>query len=73
MRVTLLAFAHASGRANCGSVPCSDHGPLNSWDRQPFAMAPGALPVPAMTDISRNFIFADYEGVKALDHDDGSS
>ena len=36
-------------------------------------MAPGALPVPAMTDISRNFIFADYEGVKALDHDDGSS
>jgi len=23
-----------------------DHGPLNSWDRQPFSMEVGALPVP---------------------------
>lgn len=48
-------------------------GPLNSWDRQPFSMSAGALPVPAVTDTFQNFIFADYQGVKALDHDDGSS
>jgi len=50
-----------------------DHGPFNSWDRQPFSMSPGALPVPATSEIWRNLIFADYEGTKALDHDDGSS
>jgi hypothetical protein len=48
-------------------------GPLNSWDRQPFSMSAGALPVPAVTDTFQNLIFADYQGVKALDHDDGSS
>jgi hypothetical protein len=52
-----------------------DHGPLNSWDRQPFAMSrsPTAVPVPAVTVTTNNLIFADYQGVKALDHDDGSS
>lgn len=49
--------------------------PFNSWDRQPFAMTKdlAALPVPAVTNISNNFIFGDYSGIKALDHDDGSS
>jgi hypothetical protein len=50
-----------------------DHGPFNSWDRQPFAMTAESMPVPAVTEIAYNFIFADYDGVKALDHDDGSS
>jgi len=50
-----------------------DHGPFNSWDRQPFAQAPGEEPVPHVTEIDRNFVFADYQGVKGLDHDDGSS
>ena len=50
-----------------------DHGPLNSWDRQPFSMQAGALPVPAVTETFQNLVFADYQGVKALDHDDGSS
>lgn len=50
-----------------------DHGPFNSWDRQPFAMKNDSLPVPSVTEIAGNFIFADYDGVKALDHDDGSS
>jgi hypothetical protein len=39
--------------------------------RQPFSMRVGQLPVPAVTDTAHNFVFADYEGVKALDHDDG--
>ena len=50
-----------------------DHGPFNSWDRQPFAMGPDEQPSPRVTEISQNFIFGDYDGVKALDHDDGSS
>lgn len=50
-----------------------DHGPFNSWDRQPFAMKSDSLPVPAITEISGNFLFGDYDGVKAIDHDDGSS
>jgi hypothetical protein len=29
--------------------------------------------VPDVSEISQNFIFADYQGTKALDHDDGSS
>jgi len=54
-----------------------DHGPFNSWDRQPFrtvnpATGKASL-APAVNLIKRNFIFADYSGVKALDHDDGSS
>ena len=36
------------------------------WDRQPFAMTLNSLPVPAVTDIANNLIFADYDGVKAL-------
>jgi hypothetical protein len=49
------------------------------WDRQPFYVtndpttgAP-SLPVPDVSEISQNLIFADYQGAKALDHDDGSS
>jgi hypothetical protein len=45
-----------------------DHGPLNSWDRQPFSMSAGAEPVPAVTVTRNNLIFADYQGVKGLDH-----
>lgn len=60
-----------------------DHGPFNSWDRIPYVATsrtsgkPRARntswPVPGLSTITRNFIFADYDGVKALDHDDGSS
>ena len=47
---------------------------ITGRDRQPFAMSrsPTALPIPAVTTTRNNFIFADYQGVKALDHDDGS-
>merc|ERR1712048_658338 len=50
-----------------------DHGPFNSWDRQPYSISPGALPVPARRSINHNFLFADYDGEKGIDHDDGSS
>ena len=36
-------------------------------------MGPDELPSPQVTEIYQNFIFGDYDGVKALDHDDGSS
>ena len=39
----------------------------------PFQLSAGEPPVPAWSTIERNLIFADYDGVKGLDHDDGSS
>eukprot|EP00117_Sycon_ciliatum_P027518 scpid47591/ scgid22337/ Uncharacterized protein ywoF len=56
-----------------------DHGPFNSWDRQPY-VAPATCTsgdpsiVPAAPNrIDRNFIVNGYNGVWALDHDDGSA
>ena len=54
----------------------SDHGPFNSWDRVPYMTrhTDGRLrTVPMRTSVRRNFIVNGYNGVWALDHDDGSS
>lgn len=53
-----------------------DHGPINSWDRQPYLTtvrtgSPSLVPVPR--DIHHNFIVANYDGTKGIDNDDGSS
>jgi len=53
-----------------------DAAAINTWDRQPFVttVATGSPSIiPAITEIHHNFLFADYSGVKAIDHDDGSS
>lgn len=54
-----------------------DHGPINSWDRQPFltTLFDGQTPsfVPRVRTIARNFIFANYGASEAVDNDDGSS
>lgn len=54
-----------------------DHGPFNSWDRQPFItkVHDGKTPslVPAYNEISYNFIIANYYCSAPVDHDDGSS
>ena len=60
---------------------CIARGSLTSrfaagWDRQPFLTTvrtgqPSLIP--AINRIHHNFLFADYAGVKAIDHDDGSS
>ena len=54
-----------------------DHGPFNSWDRQPFVTkvrdGETASLVPAYNEISHNFIIANYYCSAPLDHDDGSS
>eukprot|EP00475_Leptophrys_vorax_P015850 TRINITY_DN2221_c0_g1_i2.p1 TRINITY_DN2221_c0_g1~~TRINITY_DN2221_c0_g1_i2.p1 ORF type:complete len:721 (-),score=206.27 TRINITY_DN2221_c0_g1_i2:490-2652(-) len=53
-----------------------DHGPINSWDRQPFLTdVRDGTPsyTPAMNDIQRNFIIANYGGSQGFDNDDGSS
>jgi hypothetical protein len=54
----------------------SDHGPINSWDRQPYlsdAMEPG---VPSLRQhgsyIHHNVLFNNYRSVWPIDHDDGS-
>ena len=55
-----------------------DHGPFNSWDRQPYVTpsfcncGPPSI-VPQPTNITRNFIINGYNGVWTLDHDDGSA
>ena len=54
-----------------------DHGPFNSWDRQPFLTkvrdGRTASLIPADNEISHNFIIANYYSSVPLDHDDGSS
>ena len=53
----------------------SDHGPINSWDRQPFVTTvrnglPSALM--AWREVRNNLIVANYGGSKEVDNDDGS-
>jgi len=53
-----------------------DHGPINSWDRQPYLTSvrtgrPSL--VPENRYINRNFIVSNYHGFKGVDNDDGSS
>ena len=57
----------------------SDHGPINSWDRQPyvstFGDAPAGTPTAHMRprNISHNFLVANYGGSNgAIDNDDES-
>ena len=54
-----------------------DHGPINSWDRQPFLTTlrdgKSASFDPIPRTIHRNLIFANYGGSQGIDNDDGSS
>jgi hypothetical protein len=52
-----------------------DHGPFNSWDRQPYLTAVrngNPSLTPAQSNITRNFIINNYHSTWPLDHDDGS-
>jgi len=53
-----------------------DHGPYNSWDRQPFLTTvrtgePSVIP--AWKDIHHNFFIDNYSPQEGIDNDDGSS
>jgi hypothetical protein len=54
-----------------------DHGPINSWDRQPFltTLLDGKTPSfnPLRRSIGYNLIIANYGASQAVDNDDGSS
>ena len=54
-----------------------DHGPINSYDRQPFFTLAhnGATPSYAVREstITSNFIISNYLSKVPIDHDDGSS
>ena len=54
-----------------------DHGPFNSWDRDPALIVDpitGAVTTTKAVDVlSRNFIVANYNSLGAVDNDDGSS
>ena len=52
-----------------------DHGPINSWDRQPYlTKVKDGTPslTPAQSNITRNFIICNYHSIYPIDHDDGS-
>ena len=56
----------------------ADHGPINSWDRQPYVTMYGlkegtASALMKPRNITRNFLVANYGGTNgAIDNDDGS-
>jgi len=50
-----------------------DHGPINSWDRQPFAWDDEYGFKPKPTTIERNLIVANFGAGWSVDNDDGSS
>ena len=55
----------------------NDHGPINSWDRQPYLTpqpgnSSGTL-TPAWNRITANLLFNAYTSTWPIDHDDGSS
>lgn len=53
----------------------SDHGPINSWDRQPFqtTIRTGEPSFQMeFRDVTRNLLIANYGGTKEVDNDDGS-
>jgi hypothetical protein len=63
--------------ANCVRES-GDHGPFNSWDRVPYITDIGSTPgkptiIPALRDISQNFIISTYSSQEAIDTDDGSA
>lgn len=53
-----------------------DHGPFNSWDRQPYLtrVGDGSTPslTPAQSNITQNFFINNYHSTWPIDHDDGS-
>jgi hypothetical protein len=52
-----------------------DHGPFNSWDRQPYLTeVKDGTPslTPAQSNITRNFFICNYHAIYPIDHDDGS-
>jgi len=53
----------------------SDHGPFNSWDRQPFwTDVPGeATLTPLYNRLHHNFFIANFESSMCVDNDDGSA
>ena len=52
-----------------------DHGPFNSWDRQPYLTGvKNGTPslMPAQSNLTRNFFINNYHSTWPIDHDDGS-
>ena len=53
-----------------------DHGPFNSWDRQPYLtkVKDGITPslIPAVSNLTGNFLFRGPRATFPIDHDDGS-
>lgn len=51
----------------------SDHGPVNTWDRQPFVEYANGSMVPPWSTVKGNFFINNYNAILSIDHDDGSN
>eukprot|EP00666_Eupelagonemidae_sp_cell4sb_P008797 gene8797-5156_t len=54
----------------------ADHAPINTWDRNAFityVRTGEPSYTSAMSDVSKNFIIANYNSSQGMDTDDGSS
>ena len=55
----------------------SDHGPFNSWDRQPYVtdvVEEGVFSTDMLwREVKNNFLVANYQSQEAVDNDDGSA
>ena len=52
-----------------------DHGPFNTWDRQPYLTKVrngSASLIPAQSNVTQNLIIDNYHSLHPIDHDDGS-
>jgi hypothetical protein len=54
----------------------SDHGPINTWDRQPYLTDALQSGIPSLRQhenyIHHNTLFSNYRAIYPIDHDDGS-
>ena len=53
-----------------------DHGPINTWDRQVYVtkvLNGTATYIKAYDNITQNFLISNYQGIWAVDDDDGST
>jgi hypothetical protein len=58
--------------ANCVRET-SDHGPVNTWDRQPFVEYSNGSMIPPWSTVKGNFFINNYNAILGVDHDDGSN
>ncbi|CAF4867217.1 unnamed protein product [Rotaria socialis] len=72
----MFNIPRAAINVNDGFYETSDHGPINTWDRQPFLSDAVQSSLPSVWQhksfIHHNTLFNNYNSFYPIDHDDGS-